>query len=124
MTETTLSKQIRVALNRTGRVRLLDNEVGFASQERVRYGLGNGSPDLVGVVRPYGRVFCIEVKTPAAYRRPHHGLSADQQAWWRASSHWGVTGGVADSVDRALELLEAAEIVAEAEAKHHWGVPA
>lgn len=123
MTETTISKQIRMALNRTNRVRLVDNEVGFASNERVRYGLGNGSPDLVGVLR-CGRVFCIEVKTPTAYRRANHSLSADQQAWWRASSQWGVTGGVADSIDRALELLEAAEIVAEAEAKHHWGVPA
>lgn len=123
MTETTISKQIRIALNRTNRVRLLDNEVGFASHERVRYGLGNGSPDLVGVLR-CGRVFCIEVKTPRAYRTPDHGCSADQLAWWRAAPLWGVLGGIADSVERALELLEAAEIVAEAEAKQHWGVPA
>ena len=119
--ETAISRNIRLALNRTGRVRLVDNEVGMEQVTHTRYGLGKGSPDLMGVLR-CGRVFCIEVKTPRAYRGPANGLSVDQQAWWRAAPQWGVTGGVADSIERALELLEAAEIVAEAERKGHWGV--
>ena len=121
--ETILSRNIRLALNRTARVRLVDNEVGMDQVTHTRYGLGKGSPDLVGVLR-CGRIFAIEVKTPRAYRTADNGCSADQVAWWRAARKWGVTGGIADSIERALELLEAAEIVAEAERKGHWGTAA
>ena len=95
-------REMRQKLNETGRVRLVRNNVGFDPENRVRYGLGNGSPDLVGTLRG-GRCFCIETKTPKGR------LSADQQAWWRAATRWGVLGGVARSVGEAMQLLEEAE---------------
>ena len=110
--ETILSRNIRLTLNRTGRVRLLDNEVGMDQVTHTRYGLGNGSPDLVGALR-CGRVFAIEVKTPRAYAGKNHELSVAQLAWWRAAPNWGVLGGVACSVEQALELLERAEVHAQ-----------
>lgn len=105
--ETALSRNIRLALNRSGRCRLLDNEVGTgasASGSFVRYGLGNGSPDLVGVLRTTPpTLFCIEVKMPGKH------LNADQPAWWRSARAWGVLGGVAHSINEAMALLDLAE---------------
>lgn len=102
MTESAILRDIRDALNRTGRCRVVRNNVGVDVDRGTRYGLGNGSPDLVGVLRN-GRAFCIEVKAPRGRMRP------EQEAWWRAARAWGVTGGVARSVPEALALLAEAE---------------
>jgi len=83
------------------RVRVIRNHVGFDSEHKCRYGLGIGSPDLIGVLRG-GRVFAVEVKTPIGR------LSPEQKAWWQAASKWAIAGGVARSVDEALELLDEA----------------
>lgn len=96
--ESALSKDIRAALNATGLVRLVRNNVGVDTAKGVRYGLGNGSPDLVGVLTN-GVCFCIEVKTS------NGRVSKDQEAWWRAARQWGVKGGVARSVQEALDWL-------------------
>jgi len=92
---------IRKALNDTGRVRVVRNSVGFDREHKSRYGLGVGSPDLVGALRG-GRAFGCEVKTPTGR------LSPEQRAWWRAAHAWGIQGGVANSVDQALALLDEA----------------
>lgn len=101
MTEAQIQAEIRLALNATGRVRLLRNSCGYDHDKRVRYGLGEGSPDLIGVLRN-GRVFCLEVKKPGGR------MSPQQVAWWRFAQQWGVQGGVATSVPEALALLEQA----------------
>lgn len=101
MREITIQHAIREALNKDGRVRLMRNSVGFDKDRRVRYGLGNGSPDLIGVLRD-GRVFAVEVKAP------NGRMSPEQVAWWIAARTWSVQGGVAFSVDDALALLEEA----------------
>ena len=96
-----LTLQIRSVLNATHRVRLIRNNVGFVPLPRpLHFGLGTGSPDLVGVLRS-GRCFCIEVKV-------NDRLSPEQAAWWRAARSWGIQGGVARSVAEAQALLEAA----------------
>lgn len=99
--ESTIQAQIRATLNRDGRCRLFRNSVGYDAGNRVRYGLSTGSPDLVGVLRN-GICFAIECKTPRGR------LSPEQAAWWRAAAKWGIRGGVAHSVEEALQLLEAA----------------
>ena len=102
MTESELQHRIREALNSTGRCRVVRNNVGVDTDRGVRYGLGVGSPDLVGILR-VGRAFCVEVKRPGKTR------SSKQRAWWRAYLAWGGLGGVATSVDEAIDLLDEAE---------------
>lgn len=102
MTEATLLKLIRRDLNATGRCRLVRNNVGVDLERGIRYGLGNGSADLIGVLRD-GHAFAIEVKSATGRLRP------DQISWWRAATRWGVRGGVARSIPEAFDLLERAE---------------
>lgn len=100
--ETALCRNVRLALNRTGRVRVVRNNVGLDQTTGVRYGLGNGSPDLVGTLRG-GASFCLEIKTPRGR------VSDDQEAWWRSARQWGVRGGIARSIEEAFALLAEAE---------------
>lgn len=101
--ETVLRDNIKAALNRTLRVRMVVNPVGFDPRARRDYGLGEGSPDLVGTLR-CGRTFCVEVKDPKNGR-----IRRAQAAWWRAARKWGVLGGFARSIEDAIRLLERAE---------------
>jgi VRR-NUC domain-containing protein len=83
-------------------VRLLDNEVGFDEAHKVRYGLGNGSPDLVGVLRN-GRCVGLEVKTAGGR------VAREQTAWMTAARKWGVFCCVVRSIDEAMAAIERAE---------------
>lgn len=103
MNETAIMKNIRAALNDTGRVLVTRNQIGYDPEHKVRYGLSVGSPDLVGVLIPSGVAFCIEVKTPKGRASP------EQLAWWKAWRRRGVRGGFARSVDEAMALLDEAE---------------
>lgn len=104
MRETEILRAIHEAVVRTGRALLWRNNTGLATYGRakVAYGLGVGGADLVGVLRPSGRAFALEVKTPTGR------LSAEQKAWHRA---WAGAGGFVAcvrSVDEALQALERA----------------
>lgn len=100
--ETALSKNIRMAINRSGRARMLDNEVGMDQVTHTRYGLGVGSPDLIGVLRN-GRVIGLEVKT--ARGTP----TKEQLAWLVVLRKWGGFGAIVRSVDEAMAALARAE---------------
>jgi hypothetical protein len=100
--ETALSRNIRLAVNRTGRARLLDNEVGVDTAKGVRYGLGVGSADLVGVLKS-GRLFCLEVKTPKGR------TTSEQLAWLQSVHRWGGFACVVRSITDAIAALERAE---------------
>lgn len=100
--ETILLNRIRAELNQSGRCRMVRNNTGFDLDRKVRYGIGTGAPDLLGVLKD-GRAFCVEVKTPTGR------TSAEQTAWWMVSRRWGVLGGVARSVEDAFRLLDEAE---------------
>lgn len=106
MNETGLLRQIKHELNSSGRCRLLRNNVGVDTEQGIRFGLGNGSADLVGVLVG-GHALAIEVKRPGS--RPGTLLRPDQVSWWRAAYKWGVRGGVARSLPGAWRLLEEAE---------------
>lgn len=70
--ETTIQRQIMVAASKTG-ARVFRNNVGFDADRRVKYGLCNGSSDLIGWVpititadmvgQTIARFLAIEVKT-------------------------------------------------------------
>lgn len=100
--ETPIMRAVRAAIARTGRARLLRNNVGYDAATKVRYGLNAGSPDLVGCLRS-GRVFCLEVKTPVGR------ISAEQKAWATAARRWGCFVAFVRSADDALAALERAE---------------
>ena len=105
--ESAILRDIRAALNTATdaggrlRCRVFRNSVGYDEGRQVRYGQP-GSPDLWGVLAD-GTAFAIEVKSETGRMRP------EQQAWWVAARKWGVQGGVARSVDEAMELLAVAE---------------
>lgn len=103
--ETPIMHEINEALLLTGRVLLFRNNGGVAKfgKHRVRYGLGVGGADLVGLLRPSGRGFALEVKTPIG------DLEPEQIAWHRA---WRSAGGFVEcvtSVEAALAALAQAE---------------
>lgn len=100
--ETKIQREVKHKLNVTKRCRLIRNNVGFAKEEKIPFGLGKGSPDLIGPLRG-GIVFGLEIKTPTG------SISADQRAWWRAAYRWGVRGGVCRSLEGAFRALDAAE---------------
>ena len=73
MSETNILIAIHDAIALTGKCLLWRNNTG--QHGRIRYGLGVGGADLVGLVRPTGRWFALEVKTAAGR------LSKEQKNW-------------------------------------------
>lgn len=71
-------RAIRMRLGRrTKEVVLWQNQNGVAAFEsgaKVKYGLVKGACDLVGIIKPSGRWFCIEVKTGDAGTTPHQDM--------------------------------------------------
>lgn len=101
MKESTILRQIRQAVNLSGKARLVRNSVGYDSEAHVRYGLGVGSPDLVGVLRG-GRALALEVKSATGRVRP------EQAAWLAAFERLGGVGGVVRSVEEAMNVIDRA----------------
>lgn len=110
--ESVIQKQIRLAVCSSGRAMVTRCNTGLAvplaelkrgSERPVRYGLGNGTPDLVGCLVPSGRVFCIEVKAEKGR------VSPDQIAWAEACRARGGFVAVCRSVDEAMEAVCRAE---------------
>ena len=102
--ETALMFEIRDALLGTGRVLVWRNQTGQLKDARgrwVRFGIGVGGADLVGVVKGSGRFFAFEVKTRKGK------LSPEQEAWHRVVLAAGGLVAVVRSVDEALSALGA-----------------
>lgn len=100
MSETAIQKAIRVAVNASGRAIVWRNNTGVDVSRGVRYGLGNGSADLVGMLVPSGRFLALEVKTPI-------GTMSKDQLLWHDVVH--KRGGFAACVRSAAEALDAVE---------------
>lgn len=99
--ETIIRRAQRAALVRTGHLLLWVNPVGKDRETHVRYGLGLGSPDLLGILRTGtpGRLFGLETKTPVGR------LSENQKRWHRVARAAGAFVAVARSEAEALEAL-------------------
>lgn len=96
---------IREACLVTGRVLLWRNNSGMtrgAGGRAIRYGLGIGSPDLIGLVRGSGRLFALEVKTATGRE------SDEQRAWARAVTAAGGFVRTVRSVDEAIAAVNEA----------------
>jgi hypothetical protein len=119
-TETTIQGEIIAALNRLPGVRVARNNVGKTPRpcaecmeelcraceaklkRPVAFGLGSGSPDVVGIYTHRGRAiaFAVEVKTPKGV------ASDDQKLWHAAMKRRGLPTFVARSPEEACTQVE------------------
>ena len=109
MTEQAIQQQIRLALSGHG-VRMFRNNTGAlrdANNRLVRFGLCEGSADLIGLRRlelPTGehvaQFVAVEVKTPTGR------LTEQQRRFLQMVTDHGGLAGVARSIEEARELLE------------------
>ena len=113
--ERDIVREILVALNRIPDVRATRNNVGRIEDSRgvpVTFGLGEGSPDLVGVItfggpsHPFAIAFAIEVKQPGRYP------TRIQRAWHKVAARRGMltetcrdAGEAVDFVTRTIETI-------------------
>lgn len=105
MNEAALLAAIRDALVESGRVMIWRNNSGMLRADHgrvVRFGLGLGSADLIGLLRGSGRFFALEIKAPRGV------VSAEQRAWIGAVEAAGGFARVVRSVDEALRALDEA----------------
>lgn len=102
MSEQEIQSAIRAALGREPDVLLWRNHVGAVQDLRGRYhtfGLAPGSADLVGILRPSGRLLALECKSAAGRLRP------EQRAWLAVVRDFGGFAAVVRSVQDALDAL-------------------
>lgn len=108
--EIDIMRAIEVALGCEPDLALMRNQVGGAERfdadtndvRHERYGLGIGSADLVGILAPNGRWFCLEIKTAT-------GKPTDEQLrWMRMARRFGAFACVVRSVEEAKAALERA----------------
>lgn len=105
MSEAELLAAIRDALVASGRVMIWRNNSGMlraVGGRTVRFGLGLGSADLIGLVRGTGRFFALEIKAPRGI------ASAEQRAWIGAVEAAGGFARVVRSVGEAMAALDEA----------------
>lgn len=94
---------IRGALAATGKFLIWRNSVGFDADAKVRYGLGVGSADLVGVHKPTGILCAWEIKTPTGRVRP------EQIIWMNAINAANGHAFIVRSVEEAMATLKVIE---------------
>jgi len=107
--ESVVLAKVHQALAATGRCVIWRNQTGAlpavgrgGRTYPVRFGLGVGGADLVGLMRPSGRFLALEVKSARGQQTP------EQRAWARAVQEAGGFYAVVRSAEEALEALEAA----------------
>jgi hypothetical protein len=101
MREKKLLNEIILAASELG-VPLWRNNVGVTTTDkghRIRYGLGTGSADLIGILPPDGRFFAVEVKTE------NTPLAAHQKQWIEAIRKHGGRAVVARSVEDVTRAI-------------------
>jgi hypothetical protein len=116
--ESEIQRRIEAEIGAEPDLLLFKNSVGLAryvdgdgKEFRVPYGLGTGSPDLVGILAPWGRWFCLEVKVPGEEPRPEQVKS---HAVWR---RFGAYIRSVTSPEEARAALEDAR--ADLRSAHH-----
>ena len=107
--EKKIQREIEAALGAEPDLLLLRNSVGMAKHTsddgktwHVPYGLGTGSPDLVGILAPSGRWVCLEVKAAEGDVDP---AQLKCHAIWRK---FGAFVAVVRSVEEARAALDEA----------------
>lgn len=106
MAENARRAEIEGAIGAERDLLLLVNAVGFVKyydehgkRRGVSYGLCPGSPDLVGILAPWGAWFCLEVKDTGGKAEPHQ---KKMHALWRTFGAYVETVDNADDARAAL----------------------
>jgi hypothetical protein len=102
--EAKIQRDIELALGSLPGVLVLRNSVGVARHvdaktgvlRMVSYGLGVGSPDLLVVLAPYGRLIGLEVKRPGEF--PTMEQTRCHAAWRKFGARVYVVRSVAEAV--------------------------
>lgn len=108
--ENEIMREILAALGAEPDLYLMRNQVGGAERFDVetnevrheRYGLAPGSSDLVAILAPSGRWFCLEVKTAIGR------VDEEQTKWMALARKFGAFACVVRSVDEAIAALQRA----------------
>ena len=108
--EAVILREIMIAIGAEPDVLLMRNQVGAVERfdERTnttrveRYGLGVGSADLVAILAPSGRWFCLEVKSATGSVEP------EQTKWHERARGFGAFVAVVRSAEEARAALERA----------------
>lgn len=92
-------------LQKYGGVHVMRNNVGLYKKGRhwIRYGLGNGSSDVVAIVAPYGRWLCVETK-----RGKGGKLEPEQERWLSWMRTYGAVTGVITNPSDVIALVDEA----------------
>lgn len=101
-TEAVIKAQARAAINAIPGCRVWNNPVGAVEKDgyHVKFGLAVGSADLIACC--WGRFVSIEMKAPGKKPRP------DQLAWIELVESFGGIADWADSVEKAVAIVERA----------------
>jgi hypothetical protein len=98
--ETLLVAQIRLELGKRNDCIIFRNSVGYDEEKRVKYGLMKGSSDLIGLVKPSGRMIVLEVKLPG-WKKPRNAHEREQAEFIEMIKQAGGHGAFATSVAEA-----------------------
>ena len=104
--ETPIVQRIRLAIGSRNDARIFRNSCGFDAESKVRYGLCNGSSDLIGwtTVTLAGRR--VAVFTALEVKRPNGGrLSVEQASFLAAVRDAGGIAAVVTSPEDAISAL-------------------
>lgn len=104
--EANLQKMAILWLNASGRAQVWNHKTGAlrakgrgGKQYPLRYGLGVGGADIVGLLRPSGRFFALECKART-------GQSDAQKAWQKVVTESGGFYAVVRSMQDVILALE------------------
>lgn len=113
MREQAIQQQIRLAVGAHPDVRLFRNNVGTGVDQRsgnfIRFGLANGSSDLIGIRRitigPEHVGQQMAVFTSLEVKTANGRASTDQQNWLRMVRSFGGIAAIVRSTDDAITAL-------------------
>lgn len=95
---------VRLWRNTTGTTQeWSESSTGAAVARYITYGLGPGSPDIVGVLTVCGLGIMVGIEAKSATGR----VEPEQAAWLAAGASRGIITGVARSVDDARAIIAA-----------------
>lgn len=105
--ETLLVAEIRLALGKRTDCIFFRNSVGYDEEKHVKFGLMKGSSDLIGLVKPSGRMIVLEVKLPG-WKKPRNAHEREQAEFIEMIIKAGGYGAFVTSVEEAWRNVNVA----------------